>query len=245
MAYGKLVTKGRQMTAIDQPEYKVRSLEHVNLTTEAYNELKRNLMTGGFKPGSKLTIRNLAAGLGISPTPVREALVQLAAEGALTQTAGRSFIVPQLDARGYEDLRTLRELLEGEGAYRAAEQISADTIDTLAALHTQLINAKENADYASALAYNQQFHLTLCAAGGSQRLLRIVEGLWLQMGPLLNALYEHREAPSNRNEHRHVTLMNALRKGDKDTARRAIQSDISDGATPILAYLQTQTKARS
>ncbi|QIE47763.1 GntR family transcriptional regulator (plasmid) [Pseudohalocynthiibacter aestuariivivens] len=230
------------MTATEPSEYKMRSLAHVNLTTEAYNELKRNLMTGGFKPGAKLTIRNLAAGLGISPTPVREALVQLAAEGALTQTAGRSFIVPQLDAAGYEDLRTLRELLEGEAVYRAAERTSPATINTLTALHTQLIYAKENADYASALAYNQQFHLTLCAASGSLRLLRIVEGLWLQMGPLLNALYEHREAPSSPKEHRHITLINALRDGDKDTARRAIQLDISDGATPILAHLQAQTK---
>nr|WP_309503874.1 GntR family transcriptional regulator [uncultured Roseovarius sp.] len=233
------------MTAAEPPEFKVRSLAHVNLTTEAYNELKRNLMTGGLKPGAKLTIRNLAAGLGISPTPVREALVQLAAEGALTQTAGRSFIVAQLDATGYEDLRTLRELLEGEGAYRAAERISAETINTLATLHTQLIEAKENADFASALAYNQQFHLTLCAAGGSQRLFKIVEGLWLQMGPLLNALYEHREAPSNLSEHRHITLINALREGDKETARRAIQLDISDGATPILAHLEAQTKNRT
>lgn len=231
---------GADRPSNDERAEGLRSLAHVNLAQEAYGELKRGLMTGGFRPGAKLTIRDLASAMGISPTPVREALVQLAAEGALEQTAGRSFVVPQLDAESYEDLRLLRELTEGEAAFRAAGLATNKTIAELTRLHEHLIEAKNSADYRSALVWNQRFHLELAATGGSRRLLRIVEGLWLQMGPLLNVLYEHRDVPSLGERHSHLTVIEALHNRDGVAARAAIQADIAGSATAILGNLQAQ-----
>lgn len=223
----------------------IRSLAHVNLAQEAYGELKRGLMAGGFRPSSKLTIRELASAMGISPTPVREALVQLAAEGALEQTAGRSFVVPNLDAESYEDLRRLRELTEGEAAFRAAGRATDATIAELTRLHEHLIEAKSSADYRSALVWNQRFHFELAAAGGSRRLLRIVEGLWLQMGPLLNVLYENRDVPSRGERHSHLMVIEALHNRDGAAARDAIQADISGSATAILTNLEAHDTSES
>lgn len=215
----------------------VRSLSQVNLAHEAYSELKRGLMSGGFRPGVRMTIRELAAAMGISPTPVREALVQLAAEGALSQSAGRSFVVPKLVAENYQDLRHLRELIEGEGAAMAALRASSADIDQLTLIHEGLVAAMASSDYRQLLDWNHRFHLKLCEASGSRRLQKIVEGLWLQMGPLLNVLYENRNVPQHSSRHGHLDVIDALRARDSEAARRAIQVDIAGSAETIIAKL--------
>ena len=216
-----------------------------SLSQEASEQIKNGLINGIFRPGTKLTIRDLAANMGISPTPVREALVQLAAEGALTQVAGRSFVVPELTAESYEELRTLRMLIEGEGAYRAARNATTELIDDLQAIHNQLQSAKDGSCFNDALMWNQRFHLTLSCAAGSPRLQHIVEGLWLQMGPMLNMLYEHREVPSSSLRHGHLAVIDALIKRDADAARRAIQDDISGSTGTILSAIEPDLAANN
>lgn len=225
----------------DVPLGGIRNLQRVNLMGEAYKELKRGLMTGRFLPGLKLNIRDLAAAMNISPTPVREALVQLAAEGALTQMAGRSFRVVLLSPEDYVELRDLRLNLEGVGAAEAARKIDEDAIRHLEEVHERLIQAKAELDFKSALIWNQEFHLRVCAEARLPRLLRIVEGLWLQMGPLLNMLYARRGMPRagvSEVDHSHVQMIEAFRARDPEAAREAMQSDIAGGSDEILANLR-------
>ena len=221
---------------------KLRNLERVNLMSEAYKELRRGLMTGRFLPGLKLNIRDLAAAMNISPTPVREALVQLAAEGALSQTAGRSFRVPVTTPADYIELRDLRFNLEGVGAAEAARKIEEPAIAHLEEVHARLVAAKAALDYKAAMIWNHEFHLRVCAEAQLPRLLRIVEGLWLQMGPLLNMLYAHRPMPPagrpDEAPHHHVVLIAAFRARDAEAARNALQADIAGGSEAILANLR-------
>lgn len=219
----------------------LRNLERVNLMGEAYKQLRRGLMTGRFLPGLKLNIRDLASAMNISPTPVREALVQLAAEGALTQAAGRSFRVVLLAPEDYVELRDLRHNLESVGAAEAAGKIGEDAIRHLEQVHERLVQAKAALDFKSALMWNQEFHLSVCAEARLPRLLRIVEGLWLQMGPLLNMLYARREMPRAETaelKHNHVRMIEAFRARDPDGARTAMQDDIAGGSDEILSNLR-------
>lgn len=219
----------------------LRSLARTNLAEEAHRELARGLSSGRFLPGARLGIRELAEEMGISPTPIREALQQLVAEGAFTQIAGRSFRVPVLGAQDYLELRRLRVMLEGDAAAEAALRITPAAIAELEALHDQLARARAVEDYKTALSYNQQFHLRICAESGNQRLLRIVEGLWLQMGPLLNVLYPRIRTPGDATgAHPHVQVTQALHRRDPEAARRALQDDIMGGAEDILAALRAR-----
>lgn len=218
----------------------LRNLERVNLMGEAYKELRQGLMTGRFLPGLKLNIRDLAAAMNISPTPVREALVQLAAEGALTQAAGRSFRVALLGPEDYLELRDLRMNLEGVGAAEAAGKIEERAIRHLEETHERLVEAKATLDFKSALIFNQEFHLRVCAEARLPRLLRIVEGLWLQMGPLLNRLYARRAVPTSsasETRHGHVRMIEAFRARSPEAARAAMQDDIAGGSEEIIANL--------
>lgn len=221
-----------------EPE-RLRCLGRTNLTEEVHQELARGLSTGRLLPGARLGIRDLAEEMGISPTPVREALQQLVAEGALSQIAGRSFRVPELGPEDYLELRNLRVMLEGEAAALAARRITADTIDHLDAVHARLAGAKTRADFKSALIHNQEFHLRVCAESGNQRLCRIVDGLWLQMGPLMNVLYTRSGVPTDDSRrHRHLQLLDAFRARDPEAARAALQEDITGGSEEILAALR-------
>lgn len=222
----------------------LRNLGRINLTEEARKELARGLSTGRFLPGAKLRIRDLAEEMGISPTPVREALQQLVAEGALLQVAGRSLRVPELDAEDYLELRNLRVMLEGEAAALAAARISDEAIDHLEDVHARLADAKAREDFQSALIFNQEFHLRVCAESGNQRLYRIVDGLWLQMGPLLNVLYTGSGAGGDDEaRHWHLTLIDALRARRARAARAALQNDIVGSSDAILAALKARQPA--
>lgn len=219
----------------------LRNLERVSLMSEVYDELRLGLMAGRFLPGTKFNIRDVAAAMNISPTPVREALVQLAAEGALSQSAGRSFQVAMMSPEDYIELRDLRINLEGVGAAEAALKISKRDIHELEAIHEKLVHAKASADYKLALHLNQEFHLGVCAQARLSRLQKIIEGLWLQMGPLLNMLYARREMPRAQPgdfKHYHVLLTDAMHARDPEAARAAMQGDIAGGSDEILANLR-------
>src|SRR5262247_1561605 len=88
-------------------------LEHQTLNDRAYAALKKGLMSGQFRPGQVLTIRQLASEYGISATPVREALQRLVAERSLELLHNRSIGVPILTRETLLELRGVRCLLEG------------------------------------------------------------------------------------------------------------------------------------
>lgn len=228
----------------------LRQIGRVSLAEQVHDELARGLSTGRFLPGTRLVVRDLAEVMGLSPTPVREALQQLVAEGALTQEAGRSFRVPEFTGSDYEELRSLRVMLEGEAAASAALRIGDEAIARLASIHEQLIAAKAAEDYKAAIFWNQAFHLGVSAESGNRRLLRLVNGLWLQMGPLLNMLYlrtgsdrqqDSDLAPEAR--HAHEVLLDAFRNRDPEAARAALQGDINGGSAEILDAIAKRRKS--
>ena len=73
-------------------------------------------------------------------------------------------------------------------------------------------------------------------------LLRMVEGLWLQCGPLMKALDSH-PMSDPRKQHPHLTVLRGLRRGDADLARRGIHEEVERTTQPILAYLREQAAA--
>ena len=98
-------------------------LSRESISQQAYLAIRRALMGGQFAPGAKLILRTVAASLGISSTPVREALLKLASENALTLDVRGTVRVPEMTRDKYIEIRDLRVLLEGEAAARAAVAI--------------------------------------------------------------------------------------------------------------------------
>src|SRR4051794_33146888 len=100
-------------------------LEHQTLNDRAYAALKKGLMSGQFRPGEVLTIRQLAGRYGISVTPVREALQRLVAERSLEMLRNRSIAVPILTLDKFVELRRVRCLLEGLATELAVPNVTS------------------------------------------------------------------------------------------------------------------------
>lgn len=223
------------MSAIQKQSEEPLSRE--SLSNQAYFRLRRDIMGGRFLPGEKLKLRDMAAELGVSPTPVREALARLVADMAVAQLDHRSVRIPHIDPERFSEICTLRMDVEGRAAARAAELATDSQIAELEAIHEEMIALKKAKQFKESFAENQRFHAAFCAIADMPLHYRIAETLWLQIGPLMNALLVHRPTTLPQ-RHPHHTLLEGLRKHDPDLAREGAEMDIRINAEPMLAFLR-------
>lgn len=208
-----------------------------SLNAQAYGRLCRDLKAGRFAPGEKLKLRDLAAEMGISPTPVREALARLISEQALEQVGHHSVRVPIMSEGRFAEVRELRLMLEGQAAARAAQHAGPDDIKRLEDIHERMAALREAGDTAGELLESERFHMAVYALARMPVLQRIVEGLWLQCGPLMKALQTH-ALGQPRKQHPHHMVLRGLRRHDGEVARRGVHDEIDRTSAPILAYLR-------
>lgn len=208
-----------------------------------YGELREALMRGRFLPGAPVTLRALAGALGTSAMPIRAALQQLIAEQALVARPNRTVIVPLVSAARFDEIRRIRVALEGMLSEEATAKIGRPALQRLVETHDSMNAAVADNDVRRYLAQNQEFHFVIYRAAGLPNALRMVENLWLQVGPLLNFLLASRNSkPSSyfnrRNgafQKHHRATLEALRRRDAAGARRGITDDINEAADVLLA----------
>ena len=202
----------------------ITRIDPTNLRENAYYALHDAFTRGAFAPGDVLTLRDLAAQLGVSMTPVREAVRRLVAEGALIDTPSRKLMVPPFNARRASDLMAARLALEGLALDQAMARMTVTDID---ALHHVLAGGNIGDGAQIDLVTNHTFHFTLYRISGSEVLLPIIEALWLQYGSYLNMIIK-RPGVSLIDEHvHHLELVDALSAGDKEAAHVALKADIT------------------
>ena len=109
----------------------------------------------------------------------------------------------------------------------------------LEALHEEMAAQHDAGDIAAELLAAERFHRELCALARMPVLQRMVEGLWLQCGPLMRALHTHALAQPRR-QHPHHAVLRGLRKNDGELARKGVEEEIERTTAPILAYLREQ-----
>ncbi|MBO1080179.1 GntR family transcriptional regulator [Roseomonas haemaphysalidis] len=212
-------------------------LTRTSLNDRVYETLRGALLEGRLRPHQRLKIRDLAATMGVSETPVREAVMQLVRERALTLQTSRSLTVPRLSVGQYLELREIRLELEGLAAARAADHVTPRDVAALSKLHEKLLKAEEAGHAAEAVRCNWLFHSRLYEAAAMPELFHVIQGLWLRNGPLLTYLYPH-AAPSYPGRHRHLDVLDALRARDGAAVRAAIQADMIEGGTALLRLLE-------
>jgi DNA-binding GntR family transcriptional regulator len=208
-----------------------------NLTGRVFQELRLALMEGRFRPGHRFKIRELAETMGVSETPIREALMQLVRARVLDMQASRSIEVARLSAAQYEELRGIRILLEGLAAERATTRISKADIANLKKYHQALVAAERGRRWREAVQVNWQFHHTLYKAADAPELLEMIETIWLRNGPLLNMLYPH-ATPTYPGRHQHLNVLDGLTARNPEAVKQSIQADLMEGGARLLQLLQ-------
>jgi DNA-binding GntR family transcriptional regulator len=205
--------------------------EGTSLGEEAYQALRQALISGQYLPGQKITLRALAAGLGMSVTPVREAIHRLSAERALEGTVQRSVRVPTMTRAKILELRDIRLAVEGLAAARAAEHCTAGEIRALRVIAVELMAARQRGDVATDIAKLTEYQFAVYRMSRMPRLVRLIESLWLQTGPCLRLLYPD-YIDALRTDWR-GKLSRALEARDGEAARRAVESDVGPALTFI------------
>ncbi len=203
-----------------------------SLSQRAYAQIRHALIGSALRPGHRLILRPLAAELGLSPTPVREALLRLVSEQALSLDDRGSAVVAIMDRAGFRELIEMRGDLEARAAERAARAASAAQIDELERINDGCLDRYGRSDHAGYLEANASFHRRLCRIGGSTMTLRMLEGLWMRLGPIY-ALSFDAALPLFQPlaEHPHRRLIAALRARNVEAARAAALLDVAQVAT--------------
>lgn len=197
------------------------------LNAAVYTELRQRLVTGRMSPGHELSTRSIAAELGVSQTPVRDALSRLAAEGALAIRAKRRVRVPPMTQERFEDLLRCRMLLEPEAAALALPYLTDAHVAELVRIDAQLDAAIIKGDADGYMQNNHDFHFTLYCAQPRNTLTQLIETIWVQVGPFMRSVYG-RVANAKMHDNHQAAII-AIRHRNTDALRAAIAADISDG----------------
>jgi DNA-binding GntR family transcriptional regulator len=208
-----------------------------NLMTRVYIELRNALMEGRLWPGERLKIRPLALQLGVSETPIREALIQLVRERGLIMEAGKAITVPELTLAQYLELRRIRFPLEGMAAEVATPLIKEHDISRMEAMHETIMAAEKLEDWGQAVRSNWHFHHTLYCAAEMPELLALLESLWLRHGPLINYQYPHAR-PTYAGRHQHLNILDGLRRRDPAAVAAGVQSDMIEGPALLIDLMR-------
>ena len=211
----------------------LKVIEKETLSSRVYSEIRNALMNGQYEPGERLRIAALAEQLGVSITPVREAIFRLVSEQGLEMKAATAVHVPIITADHLREIQLIRHHLEGAAAARAALTISRNDYAHLEDLQERFVTAAAvNPKKASKL--NREFHFAILDAAQLPTLFNVVDTLWVSLGPLLQVF--HARAPKRdlrRDRHRHEDVLIALKKRDAAGARKALQADIAWGQLMI------------
>lgn len=190
-----------------------------------YRALRAAIRDGEMEAGERLRETDIAEKLGVSRTPVREALQRLTAEGLLSVSAGRGVIVTEFDKQQVLELYALREVLEGATAAFAAERANETDIETLRHLIEEAaIGSDEGRSLAAA---NRAFHAALCEAAHNRYLTSAIgalaDSIDLMQGTTIAAAGRRATA-----EAEHRAIVDAIERRDPVAAERIARDHIRE-----------------
>lgn len=204
---------------------------------DAYDRLLTEIRAGTLRPGDRLTETDLAARLGISRTPVREAIRALEADGLVDHQPRVGARIRRLDYAGITELYEMRAVLEGTAARFAARGAYDSELAELAAINDDMRNAPTpEILYQS----NRHFHAVLLNAARNRFLVRSVNAVQktlLILGP--STMEEASRARAAVDEH--AAVLKALHNHDGDAAEAAMRAHIEAAHRARLKQLRHQS----
>ena len=203
----------------------LEQINHASLQDVAYERIRNALRSGTFKPGENLVTRTLAKALGISTTPVREALARLVAQNVLAVDPVNGvprvpLITPELITEIYE----IRALLEGLASEHAARNITPDELAALEKVWARLKESKD-LDYQGQQQITEEFQSIVYRAARRPVLLELIQSVWLRSGTVLHLLAKSRPRDFSV-EGQRAKLFAALKRGEAARAREATRAGV-------------------
>ena len=218
------------MLEIDQQEY-------TPLRDVVFNTLRQAIIKGDLKPGERLLEIQLADKLGVSRTPVREAIRKLELEGLVTMVPRRGTTVLGITKKHLKDVLEIRSALEELALELACRRITNEQYEELVRLEA-LLEAKQDSDNAFELSdIDEKFHEQIYQATNNPRLVQLLANLREQM---YRFRLEYMKAKDKRPRliQEHQQIIKALKNKDSKAGRKAIYDHIVNQANAILSTLE-------
>ncbi|MET3614052.1 DNA-binding GntR family transcriptional regulator [Rhizobium aquaticum] len=199
---------------------------------EAYLYLHKALRLGRYKAGERLIPEDIAAEIGMSRMPVREAFRRLAADGLVTLRPNRGCVVAGLTLDELNEAFEIRSVLEGLAVRLAMPKLAEEHFEEMDRLLLRLERAGE-AGSSDWVLRHQEFHAYIYGLSGRPKLIRQIAALHVAIEPYMRIWFDYVEKPlSARDEHQ--KLLDALKSGDTAEAEREMEDHVL-GTASLLA----------
>lgn len=208
-----------------------------SLRTKIYHRLKNAILDGVYKPGESLIEMKLAKELGVSRTPIREAIRQLELEGLVSSIPNKGVIVEGVSPQDVQDIYTIRRTIEGLAARWAAEKISDEQLkelrDTLDLM--EFYTEKGNVEKLSEL--DSRFHDVIFQASNSRPLESVLTNFhhFIQRARLVSVKASGRAIHSLKE---HQRIYEALAAHDPDAAEKAVINHVGSARINLGPFLE-------
>jgi DNA-binding GntR family transcriptional regulator len=201
---------------------------HLTKTELALQELRAGIRTGDLSPGQRLRVDELTRELGMSPTPIREALRLLQADGLVDYRPHHGIVVAELSAEVTAEVYRLRALLEPLAVELAVPRLSDADVSELERLHEEHSTSPSSER-------NRAWHWAIYETSGSGLLNDFIRRLWEAFPWRMSGELPGRAKLS---DEEHTSVMKAIRRRDAALAAERMRAHVSSGRDTLLTHLQ-------
>ncbi|WP_022872762.1 GntR family transcriptional regulator [Nesterenkonia alba] len=205
------------------------------------DEIRKSILTRHFEPGQPLVEAELAKNLGVSKTPVREALKILASSGLVTFEPYKGAKVRSVNEGFARDVYEVRLSLEPEAVRRSVSNASQADLDAAAVLLEDARRAGESGNYGQMSILNRKFHATLYSACGNELLVDLLDNLRDRSALISLAAWEQKPT-WGKEWSEHQRMLDAAMRGEAEETAHLVKQHIEDFLErAVLALRESET----
>jgi DNA-binding GntR family transcriptional regulator len=196
--------------------------DHLTLSERASKVIEASILDGSLKPGTRIIENEVAKKLGISKSPIREALKKLEGDGLVQLIPRKGYIVKKMDLKGIQDFFETLFIIEPMAAKLALRKKSGSTLEKVEGLLEQMKNSLKAGDFNSYLSLNDQFHTFFYEINENEWLNKIYQMLGKQKR-ILTALSLLSRDRISHSIQEHQSIWQAFKKGDGRFLKKAVK----------------------
>lgn len=222
-----------------EANFNVSMNEYLPLRDVVFNTLRQAILRGELKPGERLMEIQLANKLGVSRTPVREAIRKLELEGLVLMIPRKGAEVADISEKSLKDVLEVREALEELAARLACDKITKEGINRLKEAAQDFCSALKSNDITQMAEADVRFHDVICNATENQKLGQLLNNLREQMYRYrIEYLKDQHVYEKLLSEHEEI--IRHIEKGEKDEAARVVSRHIENQAQAVADVIRTK-----
>lgn len=224
---------------MDNNMFEIKLDQYKPLREIVFETIRNAIISGALKPGERLMEVQMAESLGVSRTPVREAIRKLELEGLVIMLPRKGAFIADLSVKDLTEVLEIRASLEGLAAGLAATRINEAEIEELEVIALKFHKAVENDNIDEIILRDIEFHDLLFKASRNERLIQLNSNL-LEQVQRFREIYHKKANKSKETSKEHYDMVEAISKRDVDKAEKIARRHIENAEQSILKMMESK-----